>query len=186
VTVPGAALQNAGRHDLVGAATADAKQELDRPPIYIRKGVSLCRIAATFAQFLRRIRRIAATRRAAGRSAVGIGSERFDEGPDVGDLDRAGVQQFLSAIEQGQHGRGRDVAGVEVGRIVDVARGKGQFDSGDHLFGTRRMVGKQSDGGQTPVLRTRRASFRQCARVHFAACGRLAFMVLRRPAKASI
>ena len=69
-----------------------------------------------------------------------------------GKLDRAGVQQFLSAVEQGHDGRRRNAAGVEVGRILHVASGERQLDIGDQLLRGRWIVGEKSDNGQKAVF----------------------------------
>lgn len=167
-------VENARSQDLLGAAAADAEKKLEGSAIAARskKGawlasacfvisltrLSLCRIAATFAQFLRRICRIAATRRAAGDAAVRIGSEGFDKGSDVGDINDAGLQQLLGTVQQSHDGRGRDAPGVEVGWIVYVACGKGPLNARDQLLRGGRVVGKKGHDGcqMTEMLRLAR------------------------------
>ena len=84
---------------------------------------------------------------------VGVGSEGFDKGADVGRFDHGGLEQFLGTIKQGHHGRGRDAAGIEVGRFVYVASGKGQLEVRDQIVWSGQVVREQGDDRQAAVLK---------------------------------
>lgn len=125
--------------------------------------MSLCRIAATFAESLRRICRIAAT----GRAAWDTGSclKVIEHGPSFFDVVRCRNQQLFGAFEQGGQGRGRELACIWRGGFFHIARSEWKFHIPNDFLRGRRFVPEECGGRQASLFEHHASEFEPVARL---------------------
>jgi hypothetical protein len=123
--------------------------------------LSLCRIAATFAEFLRRICRIAAT----GRAAWDAGSctEVVEHGLGFCAVVRGRNEQLFGAFEQGGQGRGRELTRIRREGFFHIAGGERKLDIPHYFLRGRGYFAEECVGPQASLFEHQASEFEPVA-----------------------